>query len=218
MDYDALRSIMIERQLTARGITDKRVLEAFLNVSRHEFVPTELRAASYGDHPLPIGEGQTISQPYMVALMTQALGLSGNEKILEIGTGSGYQSAILARLAKEVYSVERLKGLSEKAGEILARLGHGNVKLRVGDGTLGWEEHAPYDRIIVSAAAPAVPGSCIEQLANNGRLVIPVGSMSSQSLLIIEKKGNKIISRDLGGCVFVPLLGKEGWKKNGNDR
>lgn len=196
-----------------RGISDERVREAFRKVPRHEFVSKSLSKEAYADHPLPIGESQTISQPYMVALMTECLRLKGGERVLEIGTGSGYQTAILAELAKEVYSVERLQALSIRAKENLDRLGYKNIKTKVGDGTLGWEDHAPYDSILVTAGAPEVPPALIKQLNENGRLAIPVGGTFSQALTVIEKKKGKAFSEEICGCVFVPLIGIEGWRK-----
>ncbi len=204
---------MVERQLLGRGITDARVLEAFREVERHEFVPEDVRKSAYEDHPLPIGEDQTISQPYMVALMTGCLRLKGDEKILEIGTGSGYQSAILSALAKKVYSLERIASLAERAEGRLKSLGYSNVTCGVGDGTLGWKEHAPYDGIIVTAAAPKIPDAYTGQLAAGGRLVIPLGSSFSQVLTVIEKTPGGLTTSEICGCVFVPLLGKEGWKE-----
>ncbi len=203
---------MVENQLIARGIKDKRVLAAFLKIPRHEFVSPELAHSAYDDCPLPIGGGQTISQPYMVALMTQLLHLSGREKVLEIGTGSGYQSAVLAELCKEVYSVERIEKLARETDELLKKSGYQNVRIKAGDGSLGWEEYQPYDAIIVTAGAPKVPLSLINQLKDSGRLVIPVGSSFSQILTVVEKKGADTITEQICGCVFVPLLGKEGWK------
>ena len=213
MDYTVLRNKMVEEQLIPRGISDKKVLDTFRTVKRHEFIPPDLQNSAYEDHPLPIGAGQTISQPYMVALMTQCLNLAGSEKILEIGMGSGYQAAILATIAREVYSVERVASLAEGAAATLKRLGYDNVKVKVGDGTLGWEENAPYDSIIVTAAAPKIPDAYIRQLKVGGRLIIPVGGMSSQMLTIIEKKPDGVVSTDVCACVFVPLLGKDGWRK-----
>ncbi len=213
MNYTALRNRMVEQQLIPRGISNERVLEAFRTVERHVFIPAELRDSAYEDHPLPIGEGQTISQPYMVALMTQCLDLKGDEKILEIGTGSGYQAAILATIVKEVYSVERVELLAKRAESALKKLGYNNVKIKVGDGTLGWKEYAPYDGIIVTAAAPKIPDTYMEQLSVGGKLVIPAGEMYSQVLTVVEKKTDGIRAREICGCVFVPLLGKEGWKE-----
>lgn len=204
---------MVREQLIPRGISDEKVLEAFRKVERHCFVVPELQSTSYEDYPLPIGERQTISQPYMVGLMTQCLGLKGNEKILEIGTGSGYQAAILASIVKEVYSVERIEPLAETARRILKGLGYNNVKTKVGDGTLGWKEYAPYDGIIVTAGAPKIPDTYIDQLNIGGRLVIPTGEMFSQVLAVVEKKATGIETSNVCGCVFVPLVGKEGWKE-----
>ncbi|MEE9499805.1 MAG: protein-L-isoaspartate(D-aspartate) O-methyltransferase [Candidatus Omnitrophota bacterium] len=213
MNYTALRNRMVEQQLIPRGISNERVLEAFRTVERHVFIPAELQDSSYEDHPLPIGEGQTISQPYMVALMTQCLDLKGDEKILEIGTGSGYQAAILATIVKEVYSVERVELLAKRAESALKKLGYNNVKIKVGDGTLGWREYAPYDGIIVTAAAPKIPDTYTEQLNIEGKLVIPTGTRFSQILTVAEKKTDGIRAREVCGCVFVPLLGKDGWQE-----
>ncbi len=213
MNYAALRNRMVEEQLIPRGISNERVLEAFRTVERHVFIPAELRDSAYEDHPLPIGEGQTISQPYMVALMTQCLDLKGDEKILEIGTGSGYQAAILAGIVKEVYSVERVELLAKRAESALKKLGYNNVKIKVGDGTLGWREYAPYDGIIVTAAAPKIPDTYTEQLNIEGKLVIPTGTRFSQILTVAEKKTDGIRAREVCGCVFVPLLGKDGWRE-----
>lgn len=214
MDWEALRHEMVERQLVPRGIADAGVLEAMREVPRHLFVAPGMETRAYGDHALPIGEGQTISQPYMVALMTQELGLTGTEKVLEIGTGSGYQTAILARLAEQVFSIERVESLAASARTILEELGASNVAIRIGDGTIGWKEFEPYDRIIVTAGAPDVPPSLIEQLSDPGIMAVPVGSQGLQQLRIIEKRGGDITSRDVGGCVFVPLVGREGWGKD----
>ena len=213
MDYDAFRNKMVDEQLVPRGISDKRVLEVFRKVARHEFVPEDLRDSAYEDHPLPIAGGQTISQPYIVALMTQCLGLKGHEKILEVGTGSGYQAAILANLAKEVYSVERVKSLAKSAEITLRTAGYTNVTTKLDDGTLGWKEHAPYDGIIVTAAAPKAPDAYMGQLKVGGKLVIPLGTMFSQVLTIVEKTSDTAQVNEVCGCVFVPLIGKDGWKK-----
>ncbi|MFH1037349.1 MAG: protein-L-isoaspartate(D-aspartate) O-methyltransferase [PVC group bacterium] len=203
---------MVSRQLEPRGITDIRVLQAFRDVPRHAFIPGCSLPEAYGDHPVPIGEGQTISQPFMVALMTQCLALTGAEKVLEIGTGSGYQAAILSRLAARVYSVERLPAIARRAGEILRTGGHENITILTGDGTRGWPEYAPYDGIIVTAGSPAVPSPLLEQLAEGGRLVIPAGGSYSQRLLVLRRAGDKVVERDEGGCVFVPLIGEYGWR------
>jgi protein-L-isoaspartate(D-aspartate) O-methyltransferase len=213
MNFDILRKRMVEEQLMPRGINDQKVLQAFYKVERHLFMPRELRETSYADYPVPIGEGQTISQPFIVALMTECLGLSGEEKVLEIGTGSGYQTAILAELAKEVYSVERFAKLSKNAESALRETGYQNVKLKVGDGSLGWPEEAPFDRILITAASPRIPLPLTEQLKDGGRLVLPLGESFSQMLTVVEKKGNKLESTEVCGCVFVPLVGKYGWRK-----
>jgi protein-L-isoaspartate(D-aspartate) O-methyltransferase len=210
---EELRRKMVEEQIIARGIKDKKVISAFLKVPREEFVPEDLKKYAYIDSPLSIGEGQTISQPYIVALMTEALKLKGGEKVLEIGTGSGYQSAILAEIGCEVYSVERIESLAKKAENILRKLGY-NVKIKIGDGTLGWEEYSPYDRIIVTAAGPKIPDTLLFQLSENeGRLIMPVGDRFFQDLILVIKRGKEIEKINLGGCQFVPLIGKEGWEK-----
>jgi len=197
--------------LISRGLSDERVLAALGAVPRHEFVSKQLAAEAYRDYPLPIGDGQTISQPYMVALMTACLKLTGTEKVLEVGTGSGYQAAILAELTREVYTVERFPSLAERARGVLDTLGYTNVRVTVGDGTAGWKEGAPYDAIIVTAGAPVVPQSLVDQLADGGRLVIPVGGRFSQVLTVVSRKGRQLVSDEVCGCVFVPLIGKEGW-------
>ena len=193
-----------------RGIKNQKVLDAFRKVERHKFIPEDLRNNSYSDYPLPIGEGQTISQPYMVALMTECLGLTGGDKILEIGTGSGYQAAILAELAKEVYTIERFDSLAKRAEGVLNELGYKNIKIKVGDGTLGWPEEAPFDKIIITAATPRVPLPLTEQLKENGKLVLPLGESFSQILTVIEKRKDKLETLEVCGCVFVPLVGKYG--------
>lgn len=214
LDFDAMRHAMVEEQLIARGITNKKVLDAFRKVPRHEFIGKDLLSSSYNDYPLPIGENQTISQPYMVALMTESLKLKGGERILEIGTGSGYQAAILAELVKEVYSVERFQGLADTAANIFERLEYKNIKIKVGDGTLGWEEFAPYDGVIVTAGAPGIPESLLKQLRDGGRMLIPIGSGGfGQILTLVEKIGKMTRSSEICGCMFVPLIGKEGWSK-----
>jgi len=211
MDFDAARTRMIDEQLTGRGINDPRVLAAFRRVPRHAFAPEAHRESAYDDHPLPIGANQTISQPYMVALMTQCLALRGGERILEVGTGSGYQTAILAEIVSAVYSVERIAHLAEAARDRLAALGYTQCHITVADGTLGWQEHAPYDGIIVTAGAPQIPDTLTAQLADGGRLVIPVGGRWEQTLTVIEKTGTTMRSSAVCGCVFVPLVGKDGW-------
>jgi len=174
-------------------------------------VPTGSSHFAYDDHPLDIGCGQTISQPYMVALMTDALRLGGTERVLEIGTGSGYQTAILARLCATVYTIERLAALSSRAQDVLAKLGFTNIRFRAGDGTLGWPDEAPFDRIIVTAAAPAVPQALRDQLAEGGRLAMPVGDRLGQDLHVLERQGTELRRTNLGGCIFVPLIGRQGW-------
>lgn len=201
---------MAEEQLSGRGIKNKRVLEAMRKVERHQFVPENLKSGAYADFPIPIEEGQTISQPYIVALMTECIDPKSSEKILEIGTGSGYQTAILAELAGEVYSVERFTGLGEKAQGLLGRLGYTNVKIKIGDGTLGWPEEAPFDKIIVTAAGTEIPPPLAEQLKDGGKIVLPVGENLSQILTVAEKKNNKLQNTGICGCAFVPLVGKYG--------
>jgi protein-L-isoaspartate(D-aspartate) O-methyltransferase len=193
-------------------IRDERVLSAMAKVSREFFVPVRLETLAYADEPLPIGYQQTISQPLIVAMMTEALELKGAEKVLEIGTGSGYQTAILAELARLVVTTERIPELSKSAAAILKRLGYSNVLFQVTNSTLGWEEESPYDAIIVTAAAPRVPDSLIQQLAQGGRIVIPVGNREVQELFQITKSKNRNVIRSLGGCRFVPLIGDEAWK------
>lgn len=209
--YALSRREMIRAQLRARGLRDERVLSAFEEVPRHLFVPETLREQAYEDHPLPIALGQTISQPYMVALMLEHLDLKGPERVLEIGTGSGYQTALLSRLCREVYSIERLAPLADAARALLDGMGCANVRYRTGDGTLGWPEAAPFDRIVVTAGAPHEPPSLLAQIAEGGRMVIPVGDHTVQQLLIIERKGGRLIRRSEGACVFVKLIGQEGW-------
>lgn len=211
-DLALRRQQMVERQLRKRGIRDERVLAAMLSVPRHQFVLAELAPEAYADRPLPIGQGQTISQPFMVAAMAEALRLSGGERVLEIGAGSGYQAAVLSLLAREVHAVEMREDLAVSCGERLARLGYGNVQVHVGDGTLGWPDEAPFEAILVTAAAPDIPPPLEAQLAEGGRLVLPVGSPDEQRLLRVEKHGNATSSRPLFHCRFVPLVGKYGWK------
>ncbi len=212
--HEAARHFMVEEQLRRRGIRDERVLDAFRRVQRHTFVPAESEPDAYDDHPLPIGEGQTISQPYMVALMTQCLELKGSERVLEIGTGSGYQTAILCELARKVHSIERIAALSERAGMTLQYLGYRNYELRLGDGTLGWPEAAPFDRILVTAAAPDVPPSLKRQLADGGILVIPVGPVGYQQLMVLRKRAGKTEEESVCDCIFVKLIGKEGYDES----
>ena len=209
--YEALRLRMVERQIRTRGVRDERVLEAMRKVPRHLFVPPGLVEEAYEDHPLSIGKGQTISQPYIVALMTEALELKGDEKVLEVGTGSGYQTAVLAELVGEVYSIERIPELAQEAEKKLGDLGYTNFHIRVGNGTLGWPEEAPFDAVIVTAGAPKVPGPLKAQLADGGRLVIPVGPEFHQVLYRIRREGEGFSEEAITSCVFVPLIGEEGW-------
>lgn len=206
------RERMVKEQIVARGVEDIRVIQAMKKVPRHLFIDKTYYHQAYNDYPLPIGQNQTISQPYMVASMTELLELKGDERVLEIGTGSGYQTAILALLCSKVYSVERISELTRKARLTLKQLGFSNINLIVRDGTLGWPEFAPYNGIIVTAGAPEIPDALIEQLANNGRMVIPVGNEASQTLNFVEKHKGRIYRKESFGCTFVPLVGKGGWK------
>jgi protein-L-isoaspartate(D-aspartate) O-methyltransferase len=210
-NMEVARRRMVEEQLKGRGITDERVLAAMATVPRHLFVEKGLEAQAYSDRALPIDQGQTISQPYMVALMTQCLELKGGEKVLDVGTGSGYQTAILAELAARVFSVERLDKLASKAKLRLDELGYKNVVVKVNDGSLGWKQFAPFDRIIVSAGAPKVPSTLEEQLAEGGLLVVPVGDSVSQLLMVVRKTSGRTQATKSCACTFVPLVGKEGW-------
>ncbi|MBI4354013.1 MAG: protein-L-isoaspartate(D-aspartate) O-methyltransferase [Candidatus Omnitrophica bacterium] len=210
MMFEEQRRRMVTEQLEARGISDSRLLCAFLKIPRHLFVPPAFHHEAYADHPIPIGAGQTISQPYIAALMTQVLRLQGHERVLEIGTGSGYQTAVLAELCLEVYSVECLPELADQAKRRLETLGCLNVHARVANGSPGWEERAPYDGIMVAAAAPRVPPPLLDQLADFGRLVIPLGDREAQTLTLLEKHGKTIERTDMTSCVFVPLHGEYG--------
>ena len=212
MKWEDARLRMVAEQLRKRKISDERVLGAMERVPRHLFVPSESQQLAYTDGPLPIGEGQTLSQPYMVAIMTQYLNLIGGEKVLEIGTGSGYQSAILMELAVELYTVERVSSLAERAEERLSGLGYKNFHVRVADGTKGWPDEAPFDGIIVTAGAPSLPDVLVDQLSDGGRLVIPVGSRHSQALCRCVKRGGACITEEDTMCVFVPLIGEYGWE------
>ena len=206
INFDQARQRMVEEQLRRRGLKDERVLEAMLRIPREEFVPKSLAESAYGDHPLPIGEGQTISQPYMVALMVETLALKGDEKVLEIGTGSGYEAAILACLCQEVYTVERIPFLVRLAKENLQKFKFRNIIVKEGDGSLGWSEFSPYQGIMVACAASETPPALIEQLAEGGRLLIPLGGRYMQELTLIKKRGGKLETEDICGCVFVPLI------------
>ena len=203
---------MVREQLVSRGITDPRVLRAMDTVPRHLFLESELWDQAYEDHPLPIGTHQTISQPYMVALMAEALELKGAERVLEVGTGSGYAAAVLSQLCAEVFTVESVEELALKARILLSRLGYKNVAVLVGDGTLGWEEHVPYDAVIISAAAPCIPRPLLEQLKTSGHLVFPMGEKELQTLVRIRKDKTGIREEYLGECQFVKLTGRYGWE------
>ncbi|MFH1888874.1 MAG: protein-L-isoaspartate(D-aspartate) O-methyltransferase [Candidatus Omnitrophota bacterium] len=211
MDYTGLRKRMVQEQLIPRGIKNQRILDVCLRLERHKFIPEEARGSAYADFPISIGEGQTISQPYIVALMTEELDLSDKHRVLEIGTGSGYQTAILAELAGEVYSIERFDSLAAKAKAIIDESGYKNVTIKSGDGTLGWKEASPFDRIIITAASPKVPMPLIEQLSDNGKLILPLGESFSQVLTLVEKKDGELKYINVCGCVFVPLVGKYGY-------
>ncbi len=204
---------MVQEQLLGRDIRDPRTLAAMAEVPRHWFVDDAMQGRAYGDHPLPIGAGQTISQPYIVAYMTQALGLKGDEKVLEIGTGSGYQAAVLSRLCNQVFTVERVNSLLAGARRIFDRLRYYNIRSKLDDGTLGWSEFGPYDGIIVTAGGPEIPEPLIAQLADPGRLIIPVGDQHEQVLQLLEKKEGKVEITPLAGVRFVDLVGQHGWSK-----
>lgn len=210
--YDLVRKQMIETQLISRGIDDDKVLKAFGRVERHRFVPDKYRSLAYGDHPLPIGEDQTISQPFIVAVMTQLLDLKEGDRVLEIGTGSGYQAAILGEIADEVYTIEIIEELGQKAKALLDSLGYKNIHARIGDGYQGWPEKAPFDGIVVTCAPPEIPQPLVEQLAEGGRMVIPVGDFY-QELILIEKKNNKAIEKNIFPVRFVPMTGEAQEKK-----
>jgi protein-L-isoaspartate(D-aspartate) O-methyltransferase len=212
------RRVMVETQIRYRGVTDPRVLAAMGRVPRHRFIPRHLWEQAYSDYPLPIGEDQTISQPYIVALMTEALELAGPEKVLELGTGSGYQAAVLAELAAHIYTIERIPSLARAAEQVLASLGYSNVNVLVADGTLGWPIEAPFDAILVTAGAPQVPPPLVEQLAMGGRLVIPVGDRYTQTLTRVRRTPEGLKHEYLGGCRFVKLIGRHGWEAERGER
>ena len=211
--YAGQRRKMVEEQILGRGIKDLSVMEVLSRVPRHLFVNSSLQHRAYGDCPLPIGENQTISQPYIVALMTQFLDLKGEERVLEIGTGSGYQTAILAELAAQIFTIERVKPLVKKTKELLEGLKYKNIVFKTFDGTYGWRDQSPFDAILISAATPSIPKSLIEQLADKGRLVAPVGERESQDLVVLNKNGNRVMERKIGSCKFVPLIGKFAWSE-----
>jgi len=214
-DYKFARERMVKNQLMPRGITDKGVLAAMAKIHRHLFMEEAMIGEAYNDHPLPIGHKQTISQPYIVALMTQALELTGKERTLEVGTGSGYQTAILAELSEKVYTIERIRPLMEKSRLLLDGLDYTNILFKAFDGTLGWKEFAPFDAIIVTAGSPGIPQPLIDQLDDGGRMVVPVGDKSSQDLIRVTRNGDDIKEENLGGCRFVDLVGVHGWKNEG---
>jgi len=209
--YAGQRRKMVEEQLVERGIKDLGVLEAMSRVPRHLFAQESLRHRAYGDYPLPIGENQTLSQPYIVAAMTAALSLKGEERVLEIGTGSGYQTAVVAELARQVFTIERLNNLSRKAQEILEGLNYMSIVFKMFDGTYGWPDQAPFDAILVTASAKEIPESLVKQLGEGGRLVAPTGDAHEQKLVVLTKNGSRVSRRELGACKFVPLIGKYGW-------
>jgi protein-L-isoaspartate(D-aspartate) O-methyltransferase len=209
-DFLTERKLMVARQLRGYGISDRRVLEAFESIPRHLFVPQEYRSSAYEDGPLPIGFEQTISQPYIVAYMTQLLDLTGSERVLEVGTGSGYQAAVLAALTAEVHTIELIPALADRARAVFEQLGFRNIFLHVGDGSLGWEEAAPYDAILVTAAGPRVPKSLLNQLADGGRMVLPVGERGNQVLELWRRDGETFSHETLLPVAFVPLRGRDG--------
>lgn len=213
MDYRIARENMVEKQIKGRGIKNLLVLSAVSKVPRHLFVEEALQGQAYSDHPLPIGEKQTISQPYIVALMTEALEIGPKDIVLEVGTGSGYQTAILAEIAAKVYSIERIFSLAARAKKNLDFLGYTNILVKTGDGTLGWPEYAPYDRIIVTAGAPDIPPPLLEQLADGGKFIAPIGDRFSQDLIKVVREKDTLIRSNLGGCRFVDLVGEHAWGK-----
>jgi protein-L-isoaspartate(D-aspartate) O-methyltransferase len=212
--YAGQRRKMVEEQVLGRGIKDLSVMEVLSRVPRHLFVDSSLRHKAYGDFPLPIGENQTISQPYIVGLMTEALQLTGGARVLEIGTGSGYQTAVLAELASHVFTIERIRPLFQKTKKLLEGLRYQNIVFKAFDGTYGWRDQSPFDAILISAATPSIPPALIEQLADKGRLVVPVGERKSQDLIVLNKNGGQIIKQKIGSCKFVPLIGKFAWSED----
>lgn len=212
-DFEVSRRRMVQDQLVLRGVRDPRVLKIMGEIPRHLFVDPGLAEQAYMDAPLGIGQGQTISQPFTVGMMTAALGLTGSETVLEIGTGCGYQTSVLAPLAKQVYTIERLKPLALSARRVLRQLGYKNIVLRVGDGSQGWPDKAPFDAILVAAGSPQIPTPLVEQLAEGGRLVVPVGDEINQNLMRVRRKNGRILVDNLGPCRFVRLVGEFGWRK-----
>ncbi len=211
-DYRLARERMVKNQLIPRGIADENVLQTMGKIQRHLFVEEALAGEAYNDHPLPIGYKQTISQPYIVALMTEALELTEKDKVLEIGTGSGYQTAILAELSANVYTVERIEPLLERSKTLLLSLGYRNIYFKAYDGTFGWADFAPFDAIMVTAGAPKVPDPLLKQLADGGRMIIPIGNKYSQDLIKVTRAKDRFVEENLGGCRFVDLIGEHGWK------
>jgi protein-L-isoaspartate(D-aspartate) O-methyltransferase len=209
--FDELRQAMVEEQIVRRGIRDEQVIAAMARVPRHDFVALEYRNQAYEDRPLAIGEGQTISQPYIVALSLSALALQASDTVLDIGTGSGYQTALLAEIASRVYSIERHSSLAESAEQTLSRLGYKNVEIKVEDGTQGWAEKCPFDGIVVAAAAPKIPEALILQIGEGGRMVIPIGPAEAQVLQLVRKQNGEPMVRSLAACRFVPLIGECGY-------
>jgi protein-L-isoaspartate(D-aspartate) O-methyltransferase len=213
INFDKERKRMVDAQIVGRGVQDGRVLAVMRKIPRHEFLPEAIRGMAYTDNALPLGESQTMSQPYMVALMTELLRLKGPERVLEIGTGSGYQAAVLAELCEKVYTVERIKSLADKARATLDRLGYKSVAIKVYDGTYGWKEMAPFDAIVVTAGSPDIPAPLVEQLKEGGRMVIPVGERYGQELILVLKTAEGVVTSRSIPCVFVPLIGNHGWKE-----
>jgi protein-L-isoaspartate(D-aspartate) O-methyltransferase len=211
--YSTARARMVQEQLLGRDIRDPRTLQAMTEVPRHIFVDDAMQGRAYGDHPLPINDGQTISQPYIVAYMTQALALQGGEKVLEVGTGSGYQAAVLSRMCYQVYTIERFNSLLAGARRVFDKLRYFNIRSKLGDGTLGWLEFAPFDAIIVTAGGPSIPQPLIDQLADKGRLIMPVGDQNEQVLQLLEKNNGQYEITHLAGVRFVDLVGEHGWDK-----
>ena len=212
--FDRQREEMVNRQIRSRGVTDPRVLNAMMEVPRHLFVSEALMDQAYGDYPLPIGDRQTISQPYIVAEMTQALDVDENARVLEIGTGSGYQAAVLSRIVYKVYTIERIRALYDRSRKVFDKLNYHNIVTKYSDGTLGWKDESPFDAIIVTAGAPKIPDALIDQLSEGGKLIIPVGDHFSQDLVCLHKTQNGHRQTKLGGCRFVKLIGKDGWAED----